>query len=264
MSFFNKTEKKAFEEINFGQVKGWQCMPFLKFSNLKHLFTGKSYDLNLAKHEPTIFPEKSVEKNRQILCKALDLNYYSLLVLPIVHSDKVLVLESENQNLEKTKEADAIITHLTNIPFLITAADCVPILLYAPEKKILGLVHAGWRGTAAKIAEKAVIAIQENYLVRPSQIIAAIGPAIGQKHYEVSQEVADLLVNATETEVILDKNGTKPKADLKLANFIQLDNAGIIKIFVSELDTAGHNSLFYSHRIQGKRAGRQGLIACLV
>ena len=260
MFFLKQLQKKTWEEAAFGAVKGWQCSEFLKHTNLKHLFTGKSNDLNLAKHEPTIFPDKSVDKNREILCKSLDLSYASLRILPLVHGDNVFILENEEQEIP---ESDAIITSLTNIPLLITAADCVPILLYCPEKKIMGLIHAGWRGTALAIAEKAVIAMQENFLARPSQIIAAIGPAIGQKNYEVSQEVADLLVKATESDSIINSNGTKPRADLKLANQLQLDRAGIMKIFVSELDTAAHNSLFYSHRIQGKRAGRQGLIACL-
>ena len=261
MFFLKQLQKKTWEDVNFGQVKGWQCTEFLKSSNLKHLFTGRSNDLNLAKHQPTVFPDKSVDKNREILCKSLELSYSALKVLPLAHSDNVFILENEEQELP---QADAIITHLTNIPLLITAADCVPILLYCPEKKIFGLVHAGWRGTAMSVAEKTVIAMQENYLARPSQIIAAIGPAIGQKNYEVSQDVADILVKATESDTILDTKGPKPKADLKLANYLQLDRAGIIKIFVSELDTAGQNSFFYSHRIQGKRAGRQGLIACMV
>ena len=260
MFFLQKLQKKHWEEANFGAVRGWQCIEFLKYSNLKHLFTGKSNDLNLAKHQPTIFPDKSVDKNREILCKNLDLSYANLRVLPLAHSDNVFILENEEQEIP---QADAIITTLTNIPILITAADCVPILLYCPDKKIFGLIHAGWRGTALAITEKAVIAMQENFLARPSQIIAAIGPAIGQKNYEVSQDVADLLVKATESDSIINSNGLKPRVDLKLANKIQLDNAGIRNIFVSELDTAGQNSLFYSHRIQGKRAGRQGLIACL-
>lgn len=261
MLFLKKARQETWQEVHFGQIKGWQCTALLKFSNLKHLFTGKSNDFNLAKHQPTIFPEKSVDRNRENLCKNLELSYSNLLVLPIVHSDKVLILEKEEQEIT---ESDAIVTNLLNIPILITAADCVPILLYAHEKRILGLVHAGWRGTASRIVEKAVIAMQENYLVRPSQIISAIGPAIGQKKYEVSQDVADLLVNATESDEIMDSNGLKPKIDLKLANYLQLDQAGVMKIFVSELDTATHLSLFYSHRVQGRRAGRQGLIACLV
>ena len=260
MFFLKQLQKKYWEEANFGAVRGWQCTEFLKYPNLKHLFTGKSNDLNLAKHQPTIFPDKSVDKNREILCKNLDLSYANLRVLPLAHSDNIFILENEEQEIP---QADALITTLTNIPILITAADCVPILLYCPDKKIFGLVHAGWRGTALAIAEKAVIAMQENFLARPSRIIAAIGPAIGQKNYEVSQEVADLLVKATESDSIVNSNGLKPRIDLKLANKIQLDNAGIRNIFVSELDTAGQNSLFYSHRIQGKRAGRQGLIACM-
>lgn len=261
MLFQIKEDKKTWVEIDFGGVKGWQCSPLMKFTNLKHLFTSKAYDLNLAKHQLTVFPEKSVDKNRHALCKALDVNYESLIVLPIVHSDKVLILENLEQDIS---ECDAIVTSLTNIPILITAADCVPILLYSNEKKILGIIHAGWRGTAQKIAEKTVIAMLEHYRVRPSQIIAAIGPAIGKKSYEVSEDIGNLLVQATESEEILDTNGPKPKADLKLANYIQLDNAGITQIYVSEMDTALHTTKLYSHRTQGKRAGRQGLIACMV
>ena len=261
MLFQIKEDKKTWIETDFGGVKGWQCSPLMKYTNLKHLFTSKTYDLNLAKHQPTVFPEKSVEKNRLKLCKTLDLSHESLIILPIVHSDKILILENPEQEIP---ECDAIITPLTNVPILITFADCVPILLYSHEKKIMGLVHAGWRGTAQKIAEKTVIAMLENYRVRPSQIIAAIGPAIGRKNYEVSEDVGNLLVQATESEEILDTNGPKPKADLKLANYIQLDNAGITQIHVSEMDTALHTTKLYSHRIQGKRAGRQGLVACMV
>lgn len=260
MLFKKAVTKTMWEEVDFGQVKGWYCHPFLRHAELKHLFTSKAYDLNLAKHQPTIFPEKSVDKNRQTLCKALGLNYDMLVVLPIVHSDNVLILDSNTKELE---EADAVITHLKDIPILITAADCVPILLYAPDKKVFGLIHAGWRGTANNIAEKTVVAMIENYKIRPSQIIAAIGPAIGQKRYEVNEDVAELLVQATKSEEILDVNGIKPKADLKLANYIQLENTGVRDIYISNLDTGIHTTKLYSHRIQGKRAGRQGLIACL-
>ncbi|MBI2996119.1 MAG: peptidoglycan editing factor PgeF [Candidatus Melainabacteria bacterium] len=261
MMFLKKLQKKDWEEVNFGQVKGWQCNDLLEFNNLKHLFTGKSNDLNLGKHQPTVFPEKSVDKNREVLCKSLDLSFESLVVLPIVHSDNVLVLE---KNTKEVTESDAVVTNLINIPILITAADCVPVLLYCHEKRLVGLVHAGWKGTSKRIVEKAVIAMQENYLARPSQIIAAIGPAIGQKNYEVGEDVANLLIEACEADEIVNTEGLKPKVDLKLANYIQLEQAGVMKIFTSELDTALHHSLFYSQRIQGKRAGRQGLIACLV
>ena len=261
MPIFKKSQKDTWQEINTGLVRGWYCSELSKFSNLKHLFTSKSNDLNLSKHQPYIFPEKSVDKNRETLCKSLDLNYADLKIPPLAHSDKVFILTNESQEIP---QADAVITHLKNIPLLITTADCVPILLYCHEKKVFSLVHAGWRGTAAKIVENTVIAMQENYLIRPSQIIAAIGPAIGQKHYEVGEDVASLLVNACESDSIINNNGPKPKVDLKQANYIQLDDAGVMKIFMSELDTALNTSLFYSHRMQGKRAGRQGLIACLV
>lgn len=261
MMFLKSLKEQNWQEFNCGMVKGWQCKELLKFPSLKHLFTSKSGDLNLGKHAPYIFPEKSAEKNRETLCKSIELSYGQLKVLPLSHSNDVSILEESSQQLA---ECDAVITRLKSIPLLITAADCVPILLYAPEKNILGIVHAGWRGTAGRIVEKTVIAMQENYLVRPSQIIAAIGPAIGQNNYEVSDEVARALVDSCESDSILETSGTKPKVDLKKTNQLQLDNAGVMKIFISELDTASQTSLFYSHRMQGKRAGRQGLIACLV
>lgn len=260
MLFLKKSEKKVWDEVCIGSIKGWQCWPLLKYPALKHLFTGKSNDFNLGKHALTIFPEKSVDKNREILCKNLEISYSNLIVLPIVHSDRVVVLDSEEQNIP---ESDAIITHLVGIPILITFADCVPILLYCPDKKVFGLIHAGWKGTAARIAEKAIVAMMESYLIRPSQIIAAIGPAIGQEKYEVGQDVAELLVSATDSDKIIDASGIKPKIDLKLANYLQLEQTGVNKIYISEMDTGLHISQFYSNRMQGKRAGRQGLIACL-
>lgn len=262
MLFFKKKEpvREIWEEVTYGQIKGWQCTPFLDFPDLKHLFTGKAGDFNLAKHRPTTFPDKGVDKNRETLCKLLNLPYENLVVLPLVHSDKVLILEKDTKELI---ECDAVITKLTNIPLLITYADCVPILLYAEDKNVLGLVHAGWKGTASKIVEKTLTAMHENFMVRPSQITAAIGPAISQKHYEVDEDVAKKLVDSCESEEILDKSGKKPKADLKLANKLQLERCGIMKIFSSDLDTASHNSKLYSHRMQPTRAGRQGLIACL-
>ncbi len=260
MFFFKKKEKLGWEEVSFGQVKGWQCQHLLQFSNLKHLFTSRAGDFNLGKHNPTMFPEKGVDKNREILCKNLDLLYSHLVVLPIKHTDKILVLEKDTPEIT---ESDAIITQMTNIPILITAADCVPILLYAPEKQVLGVVHAGWRGTVACIAEKTVIAMQEHFLVRPSQIIASIGPAIGKSKYEVGQDVAEQLINACESDSIIDTSSSKPKADLKQANYIQLDRVGVMKIYISEMDTGINSTQLYSHRMQGKRAGRQGLIACI-
>ena len=195
-----------------------------------------------------------------VFLKLLDLNYENLVVLSLTHSDKVLILE---QDTKEITPADAVITTLTNIPLIVTYADCVPILLYAEDKKVLGLVHAGWKGTAAKIVEKTIIAMNEHYLVRPSQITAAIGPAIGQKNYEVDEDVAKKLSDACESDEILDRSGKKPKADLKLANKLQLEKCGIIKIFTTELDTASQHAKLYSHRMQPTRAGRQGLIACL-
>lgn len=258
--FKKKVEKEEWEEQYLGHVKGWHCSKLSEFPGLKHLFTSKYNDLNLAKHALTIFPEKSVDKNREILCKSLELKYENLLTLPLEHGDKVLIVDD---NLKGLIKCDAAITRYKDVPLLVTAADCVPIILYCEDKSILGVVHAGWKSTAKNIVEKTVISMIENFMVRPSQIIAAIGPAIGQANYEVDDEVAKQLIEATGSEDFVDKKWRKPKVDLKLANKIQLEKIGVNEIYVSDLNTARETSLLYSHRVQGKRAGRQGLIACL-
>ncbi len=259
MFFRKKVEKPQWEEVLLGSIKGWQCTRFNEFPNFKHLFTSKYNDFNLAKHAPTIFPEQSVNKNRETLCRSLDLKFEDLVILPLEHGDKVLILDDTLKGLEK---ADGIITQYTNIPIMITYADCVPIMLYVPEKKILALVHAGWRSTAKKIIEKTISKMLETYMIRPSQIVACIGPAIEQKHFEVDEDVANQLIKATESDDIVDRRFSKPRIDLKKANYIQLEKMGVREIFISDLGTGSHPSL-YSHRMQGKRAGRQGLIACI-
>ena len=70
-------------------------------------------------------------------------------------------------------------------------ADCVPILLYDPRRHVLGLAHAGWRGTVGKIAAETVRTLTEAFGTDPADIVAGIGPSIGPCCYEVGQEVID-------------------------------------------------------------------------
>src|SRR5688572_23334616 len=94
-----------------------------------------------------------------------------------VHGDNVV--EVNDKKLKEAGEADGMITGAADIFLAVLTADCVPILIVAPEKKIAAAVHAGWRGTLAGIAEKAVRLLESRYDVAAADLQAALGPSIG-------------------------------------------------------------------------------------
>ena len=85
---------------------------------------------------------------------------------------------------------DALVTNQPGICLMVLSADCVPVLLFEPEKRVVAAVHAGWRGTAANIVVETVRVMQENFGCDPQRVVAAIGPSIGKCCCEVGEEVA--------------------------------------------------------------------------
>ena len=153
------------------------------------------------------------------------------------HSNNVEVVDSR----DKYFNTDALILKKPNIGCQLRYADCSPIILYNPKLRIAGIIHAGWRGTAAKITQKAASAIGGN----PKDIIAVIGPTIGLCCYEVSFDVKDLLLTTVkDTTGLFDGM----KVGLKEINERQLRECGVENIEVSEYCTSCNNDLFYSYR----------------
>jgi YfiH family protein len=146
-------------------------------------------------------------------------------------------------------------------------ADCVPLLFYDPARRVLGMAHAGWRGTAAGVGPATVAAMGEAFGCRPADIVAGIGPSIGPAHYEVGPEVAAAIQNAFgEVEGLLSHpngNGARPHLNLWEANRRALQMAGVGQIEVAEICTASNVQDFYSHRAEDGRTGRFGALAVL-
>jgi polyphenol oxidase len=163
----------------------------------------------------------------------------------------------------------------------VQTADCVPILLVDPKNRAVAAVHAGWRGTLARIVEKAIGRMQMQFGSRAEDLLAAIGPAIGGCCYEVGTEVAAAFsgqfANAAEFFDEL-RTGDEPNPlqwlnmmppghqpppkkvllDLRKANRSQLEAAGVAaaNIFVSDLCTACERELLFSYRKEGAQSGR--------
>jgi polyphenol oxidase len=177
--------------------------------------------------------------------------------------------------------ADASITNHAGLLLGVQTADCVPILLADPKNRAVAAVHAGWRGTLARIAAKTIGQMQMHFGTAPSDLLAAIGPSIGGCCYEVGTEVAtqftsqfadaadwfDELRTGDEPNPLQWMNmmppGHQPPPknvllDLRKANRAQLLAAGLrdANIFVSELCTACRRDLLFSYRKEGAGTGR--------
>lgn len=144
-------------------------------------------------------------------------------------------------------EADALLENTEGAVVAVKTADCVPILLVDDEHRAVAAVHAGWRGTAAGIAGRAVRQMQERFGSDPARLHAAIGPAIGKCCYEVGPEVATQF-------------GESGRAFLDLAahNRRQLIEAGVTaaRIYTSNLCTQCRREEFHSFRRDREAAGR--------
>jgi YfiH family protein len=137
-------------------------------------------------------------------------------------------------------------------------ADCVPILLFDPRTRTIGIIHAGWQGTVKQIVRVAIETIQEHYQVNPADLVAGIGPSIGKCHYQVGDEVVDAVKTSfgAQANNLLETRDDKSYFDLWEANRTLLVNAGVRKIQVAEICTACNTQEFFSHRAEKGSTGR--------
>jgi polyphenol oxidase len=118
---------------------------------------------------------------------------------------------------------DGLVTDRPDVPLLAAFADCYPVLLYDPVRRALALAHAGWRGTAAGVAARAVEALVREYGCRPADLVAGIGPGICGRCYEVGEEVAERFDPAC----VRPSPAGRALLDLAAANRAQLEAAGV-------------------------------------
>lgn len=167
--------------------------------------------------------------------------------------------------------ADALLTDAPDTPLLLAFADCTPLLLHDPEHGVVGLAHAGWRGTVADIAGETVRALVRHYGSDPARIIVGIGPAIGPCCYQVDTPVIAAwealgVADAAVAREVAPYDGQRQwRFDLALANRRLLERAGIAPEHIEDaaLCTACHVATYPSHRAEAGRAGRFAAIIAL-
>jgi len=176
-----------------------------------------------------------------------------------IHGDKIAYVEGKDRG-KIIRKTDGLITCEKGLVLGIKTADCLPILFYEPVKKIIGAVHAGWRGTILGIAGKMVKEI-ERLGGDKGKIVCVLGPHIGMCCYDVSQERSFLFERkfGKDPRIVSFSDG-KPHLDLAYANFLQLLESGIRKDNFETLltCTSCQEDLFFSYRRSLKNGNQYG------
>ncbi|MFZ6029707.1 MAG: peptidoglycan editing factor PgeF [Chloroflexota bacterium] len=203
-----------------------------------------------------------VVANRVRIFQALGRDPRSVYDVWQVHGNAVVCTDAPRPFDAEHAKADAITTDKPHITLLMRFADCVPIALYDPRRKVVGLVHAGWPGTVKRAAAAAVEAMQARYGSNPADILAGIGPSIGAHHYPVGPDVLEQVQAAfgAEAPTLLPGFGAATHFDLWAANRVVLEQAGVRKIETASLCTACHTDDWYSHRAEQGKTGRFGMV----
>jgi YfiH family protein len=176
-----------------------------------------------------------------------------LIVLQQVHGNGCLSIKKRDE-LKKKYRGDAILTDRKDIFLTVWVADCLPIFLIEPKKKVVGLIHAGWRGTLLGIGKEVIKKARNDFGCDPQNLTILLGPAIQKCCYEVSEEIAILF----DEDCLVRMPGHRPKLDLAYANEKQFLSCGVKekKIFGITDCTCCNQDMFHSFRRDGDKAGR--------
>lgn len=145
---------------------------------------------------------KCVEQNRRLLCERLGISNDHLIVPHQTHDTRTLVIDEQFLSLDEAsrKEAlegiDAVCTNIPGVCVCVSTADCIPILIQDKVRNVVAAVHAGWRGTVARIVEATMKVLSTTYGTNPSDCVAVIGPGISLAAFEVGDEVYEAFEKA--------------------------------------------------------------------
>ncbi|HEV3501551.1 MAG TPA: peptidoglycan editing factor PgeF [Bradyrhizobium sp.] len=189
-----------------------------------------------------------VAENRRRMAEQMGVTPAHFLSVHQTHSPDVAVTSGPWPGASRPL-ADAIVTRTEGLAIGVTAADCGPILLVDPNTRVIGAVHAGWKGALTGIVESTVDAMEKLGAER-SGVVAAIGPLIRQHSYEVGGEFVERFIEAdAENSLFFIAAAREGHAMFDLAGFIRtrLENAGVLMIDDTGVDTYS-DERFYSYR----------------
>ncbi len=247
----------------------YQAERLLEFENLAHGVTTRHggvspapFDtLNLSAHVGDA-PER-VQENLTRVHAALEINRAATVDASQAQADRVTRVTARERGT-RVPDVDGLITNERGVNLMLRFADCVPILLYDPAHRAIGVAHAGWRGTVSHVVANTVRAMQDAFDTRAPDLIACIGPSIGPCCYEIGADVRARIETAfPETHAQLLRHNGATHLDLWQANAVQLRALGVREIEIAGVCTADHTHDFYSWRRENATTGRFAALIAL-
>jgi YfiH family protein len=204
---------------------------------------------------------QNVARNRAVVLHALGLDPSRHVEATQVHGTTIAVVTAADAG-RVIEGADGMATDESHLALAIHAADCVPILLADPHRRAVAAIHAGWKGTAAGIADETVRLFADRFELRPEDLFVAIGPSIRACHYEVDGPVFERYRSWPWRESVFFPNDRgRWQLDLQGANKYQLIDAGVPASQIEILDfcTYHRSDMFFSYR-RDRLTGRMGAV----
>ena len=222
-----------------------------KFKEVKHCFfsnrngysTGIYKSLNCGQGSKD--NKKNIQKNLKLVAKKMRIKSENLVLMHQTHSNNVI--EVKKKNYKKKIYADAMITKMRGISLGVLTADCVPVVLYDYRNKIIGCIHAGWKGAFKDIIKNTIHKIKK--ISSKSKIYASVGPCIGLKSYEVDIKFYKKFISKDAKNKLYFLHKSKSKKLFNLRRFVT-DKLKQCKVEVDQVnhDTFAEKNKFFSYR----------------
>jgi hypothetical protein len=199
----------------------------------------------------------NVVENRRRFFDSLGMNVSDCAIPHQCHSGNIQIVSRSGEY----DACDGLITEVVGLPLVVTVADCLPVVLFEPVKRVIGLVHAGWRGTMQGITAEAVGLMVKQCGAVASEMVAYLGPSARVCCYEVGGAVAQLF-SLDEIE----QRNDRLYLDLKKSNLGQLIGCGMKEdnIEISPFCTICNPQFFHSHRRDRTHSGRMMAVVSLL
>ncbi len=262
---------------NLNEIKDFKYLTFPcleKSNNLFHCFTtraggiseGQFASMNLGFN--TGDKQENVIENYKIIEEKLNIRIEDLVRTQQTHTNNIMYVTEKDKGkaMERLEyqDIDGLYTDKRNVALMTFHADCTPVFFFDPVKRVIGMVHAGWRGTLKNISANMVKALVNDFSCSTENIKVVIGPSLGQCCFEVDKDVADMFIlTDSKYKDFMKIKGEKYHFDLWKINKYILIKEGIraSNIDIAGLCTKCHNDLFFSHRGQ---KGERGLMCGII
>lgn len=244
----------------FDNFYGKKILKSTLLDGCEHFFTTRDFPLYEGTREELSDTAKS---NVDFLTDRLGISKNQLYRCHQMHTSDIRIADGEEKFFENT---DGIILTKPNTATFLNFADCVPIILYDSTENIGAVIHAGWRGTAGKIQQKAVKLLCKKGSL-PQNIKAAIGPSIGICCFDVNGDVFEKIFSGIDKNYALSTGAYKKSTeegkyfvDLKKVNKILLQDSSVNEIDITDYCTSCSSDVFFSYRKENGHTARHSAV----